>query len=231
MSFSDLKEPLTQLFNSSRILILNFDDINDRTDPDSNIRLFFEKCEREGLDPKTPENRQAFNNNLLEKAKIRYLVSRYAEDRSSMISGSSIANEGRVYHLGIDIFSKNLETVYSPCDGQIVRIGEEPENHSFGHYLIIQPANQTLPYIFLGHLGSKKHKLGHVKTGEVIAKLGSYKNHENGGWSRHLHIQMLSDLPDEGKAPIGYSSKQELDINQDRFPNPFDFFQSWELKK
>ena len=79
-----------------------------------------------------PENRQRFNNQYLERAGLRYLISRYAEDRIEMLRGSQIEKEERTIHMGIDIFSKDLEDIFVPSDGEIVASGKETCDHALG---------------------------------------------------------------------------------------------------
>jgi murein DD-endopeptidase MepM/ murein hydrolase activator NlpD len=146
-----------------------------------------------------------------------------------MLAGSSIADEGRTLHMGIDIFSRDLETVYAPCDGEIIRTAYEAQDHGYGNYLILKPEGLGGIYFFLGHLSKELPALGAVKAGEPIAVLGDYADDENGGWSRHLHLQMTTELPPEGKTPDGYSAKVDFPKNSQRFPNPMQYFPEWGL--
>ncbi len=61
-----------------------------------------------------------------------------------------------------------------------------------------------------------------MSKGEQIAKLGDFIEGENGGWSRHLHYQILTDLPSQGTTPIGYSTELDLPSNKNKFPDPKD---------
>lgn len=222
-----LHEPLEELFTQSRLLILDFDQISNATPDDEDISKFFEYCQAKGLNPTTAHNRQLFNNRLLKKTNKRYLVSRYGEDRKAMLAGSEIVRQGRTIHLGIDIFCKDIETVYSPCDGVIASTGNEPESHSFGHYLIIRPDDKTLPYIFFGHMSRKLPKLEKVTAGQPIGRIGDAFKNENGGWSRHLHVQTMHTLPNDGPTPLGYVAKIDFEKINKLYPNPMKYFPSW----
>lgn len=216
----DVFELMPELFSKSEIMILDFNQIPSDIPDYKNIKLFFEKSKQIGKDPRVPENRQEFNNNFLDKIGMRYLISRYGEDRIEMLEGSKIAEEGRTIHLGIDIFSKNLESVYSPCDGEIVATGFEEGGHSFGHFIILKPDPKvTKNYIFLGHLAKNSPNKGFFTKGQKIAELGDYVDGENGGWSRHLHVQLLKDLPKGNDIPPGYSSKQNLTQKMIEYPD------------
>ena len=130
-------EPLQGLFASSRWLTLDFANINPATPNSQNIQQFFAQCEAQGINPRLPEQRQRFNNRVLDETGARYLVSRYGENRQAMLAGSAIAKEGRTLHLGVDVFCRDQETIYAPASGEIIATGREPQGHSFGHYLFV----------------------------------------------------------------------------------------------
>lgn len=225
-------ELMEDLFSLSKSMILDFTKIPSDTPDDENIQKYFENCEAKGVNPRSAEARQTFNNHLLEKTRKRYLISHYGEDRSAMLTGSSIAYEGRTLHLGIDIFCTALEPVYAPFDGEIVQIGREPEDHSFGYYSVLKSSEDPkMPYTFLGHLGSVDLRQPTVvKAGDLIGRLGDFSSKENGGWSRHLHVQMCAKLPAIGTPPIGYATQEQFDTYaQKTFPSPIQYFPGWEI--
>jgi murein DD-endopeptidase MepM/ murein hydrolase activator NlpD len=218
---NQIYELLPQLFTESEIMILDFNQILSSTPEYKNIKAFFEKSRSLGIDPKLPENRQKFNNEFLQKTGKKYLISSYAEDRIEMLKGSRIAQERRTIHLGVDIFSKDLESVYAPSDGEIIVADREGGSHSFGNYLILKLDPKITKYfLFLGHLSKDLPHLGKVFGGQIIAKLGDYLDGENGGWSRHLHVQLLKDLPASNSFIPGYSSNEKLKQNMIEYPDP-----------
>lgn len=224
MSFT---EPLPKVFSSSKLLILDPAKIDSDTPAEDNIEAVFTRYERKGINPRLPKYRQEFTDGFLDRHKVRYGVGGYGEDRSLMLTGTLIARQGRCIHLGLDAWSKDLEPLLAPCDGKIIRTGYEKQSFGYGHYLIFQPADKTIPYIFFGHLGSNLPALETVKAGAQISQLGDWQNNENGGWARHVHIQMLRQLPPEGQTPIGYSSKQDFPMNNKIFPDPMNYFSTW----
>ncbi len=226
-----LAEPMSDLFTQSKSLILNFDEIPEGTPSEENIRTYFQECEARGLNPRLPLSRQRFNNKMLERTGARYLVSRYGEDRAPMLKGSVIDKEKRTIHLGVDIFCKDLEAVHAPCDGKIVVKNREDESHSFGNYVVFQPEDAPNLYLFLGHLSAElPEESTTFKRGETLARLGDFTLNENGGWSRHLHLQILKELPEAGEAPVGYSTKADLPANMDKFPDPMQYFPDWHVQ-
>lgn len=225
-----LLEFMPEVFSRSEILIWNFKEIND-LDKNKDIKEYMTHQDSLGLDPRDAFHRQEFNNKVLNSSQSRYLVGRYLEDRADILAGSHIAEEGRTYHLAVDIFTRNQETVFAPCDGIVVRSSKESGLHNYGNYIIFQPADKEIPYMFFGHLADNKHTVGKVMAGETLGQLGSYENTENGGWSIHLHLQILTELPAPGEAPIGYTSLAELPSNKIRFPDPLQFFREWQIKR
>lgn len=212
---------MPELYSKSELMILDFNQIPKSAPDFKNIKLFFENSRKNGKDPKLPENRQAFNNNFLEKTNKRYLISRYAEDRIEMLRGSKIAEEGRTIHLGIDIFSKDLEPVSAPCDCEVVYAGKEEGGHGWGHFIVIKPDTKILDnYILLAHLSKNLPKLAKFSKGQVITHLGDHMDFENGGWSRHLHVQLIHDFSKNDPMPIGYSTRQKLKQNMIKYPDP-----------
>lgn len=227
---TQLLEIMPELFTSSEILVWNFNEITEK-DYNKNIQQFMEEQERLGNDPRDAFHRQEFNDGVLAASESRYLIGRYGENRNDILRGSHIANEGRTYHLAMDIFSRDQEIVFAPCDGEIVRSDYEPGLHNYGNYLILRPIDKSLPYIFFGHLADDRHSLGYVRAGERIGRLGTFEGEENGGWSIHLHLQLLTELPALGEAPIGYSTLENLPRNRELFPDPQHLFPQWKIKR
>ncbi|HEY4963768.1 MAG TPA: peptidoglycan DD-metalloendopeptidase family protein [Candidatus Saccharimonadales bacterium] len=224
-----LTSPLDEMFSSSKKLILDFSKIKENTPNKENFEKIFNDYKSKNLNPREPVNRQQINDLLINTSGYRYLVGQYGEDRTAMLEDTTAGKAGRVIHMAIDIFSKRLETVYSPCDGVIVRSDYEEGFGEYGNYLIIQPKDCDF-YIFFGHLSCNRPVEKLVSSGEAIAKLGDYPDNENGGWSRHLHVQILKALPAKGVTPDGYSTKKDFANNSLIYPNPLDYFPEWKLR-
>lgn len=217
-----LQEILPGMLTNTEMFILNQADI---TEQDAHKNYFAYDNHND------PELRDKFHRKVLRQSGQRYLFGRYLEDRSFFLAGSHIAREGRTLHLGIDLFSIDQEVVSAPCDGEIVVSAKEAGAHGYGNYLILRPDNVAIPYIFMGHLADDKLGLSRVTTGQTIARLGHWDNYENGGWSIHLHLQLLRKLPAKGEAPIGYTSRRELATNKLNFPDPVSLYPGWEIKR
>ncbi len=225
-----LHEILPEMLTKTELLVLDPKDITPK-DSHKDYFTYSDALIAEGRDYKSPQERELFNNTVLQQTGSRYLYGRYLEDRSFFLDGSFMAKEGRVLHLGIDLFCIEQEPVFAPCDGQIVVSGNEAVEHGYGNYLVLKPDDATLPYIFFGHLRADKYGIKHVEQGERIANLGHYNNLENGGWSIHLHLELLKELPKPDEAPIGYSTKRDLASNKILFPDPMSLYPDWKIKR
>ncbi|MCD0448024.1 peptidoglycan DD-metalloendopeptidase family protein [Actinocorallia sp. API 0066] len=216
---------LPGLFERSRLLILDFARIPAAAEPHEDISRFFADHEDAAL----PHQRQRFNDRLIAASGFRYLVGRHGEDRSALLSGSPMAEEGRVVHLGVDVFCTELEPVHAPCDGTVLRAGFEEQHRGYGYYLVFQPDSPSLPGFFLGHLSAEPPTIGWVRGGERIARIGDRASGENGGWSRHLHVQALAAPFPEGTPP-GYSTVAGFPAACALHPDPMSFFPAWRLR-
>ncbi len=197
--------------SSAEIVILDFNEISPSFPQHKNIARFFERCAKEGRDPRSAKERQQFNDCFLRISGKKVLIGRYGEDRAVILEGSSMAREGRTIHLGIDLFTTGLEEVFCPLDGEVVSAGFEPGPHGYGYWIIIKHLLQgeTL-YTFYGHLGKRLYVKKIVRAEDCIGNLGDFVDGENGGWSRHLHFQLLDSLPSKGAAPNGYATQDQF---------------------
>ncbi len=225
-----MHEVLPEMLTRTELLVLDPKDIT-ADDVGKDYFTYAKSHSGEGRDFKSPQERELFNNAVLQQTGSRYLFGRYLEDRSYFLDGSFMAKEGRVLHLGIDLFCKEQEPVFAPCDGQIVVSANEEVEHGYGNYLVLKPNDEALPYIFFGHLREDKYGIKHVLQGERIANLGHYDNLENGGWSIHLHLELLKELPVIDEAPIGYSTQKALATNKVLFPDPMLLYPGWKIKR
>lgn len=221
ISLKNTSEVIRGMRDQSEIMILDFAALSQTLPEYKNIKLFFEHSKKDGINPKNPEQRQHFNNLFLKLSGKKVLIGRYGEDRSAMLEGSLIAREGRTIHLGIDLFTADLEEVFCPFAGEVVQAGYETAPHGYGYWVIIEHLiGKTKFYSFYGHLGKRLLAKKIMRAGDIIGQIGDFKDGENGGWSRHLHFQLLNELPKEGITPLGYASPVQFEKYHVEVPNP-----------
>lgn len=124
----------------------------------------------------------------------------YGEDRS-VYTQTLFAPEGeepRTVHLGIDVFGPPGAEVITPLNARVhsTRINDQPGD--YGPTIILEhtPAPGLTFHTLYGHLSRdslKGLKPGTAfMAGEKIGELGTKR--ENGGWSPHLHFQIILDI-------------------------------------
>lgn len=164
----------------------------------------------------------------LSKNDARYGLGTYGENRTSFIFDGFEgvgSDEPRTTHLAIDIWLRAPEKIYAPLDGKVHSVASNDLPFDYGTVLILSHQFKDGPefYTLYGHLNkqSTDHlKVGdEVNAGELIALLGDV--HENGGWTPHLHFQLISDLLGEkgGNYP-GICAPCVWDVWKEICPDP-----------
>ncbi len=175
-----------------------------------------------------PEKHSAWVKDLLDKNNARYGIGNYGENRTSFIIegiegvGSP---EPRTTHLAIDFWLRSPEKIYAPLDGTVHSIASNDHPFDYGTVLILKHKIGDGPefYTLYGHLSSDSHELVQkgdvVKAGDHIANLGEI--HENGGWTPHLHFQIIADLIDQNDGNFtGICPPAVWDVWRDICPDP-----------
>ncbi|HZF39302.1 MAG TPA: aminotransferase class III-fold pyridoxal phosphate-dependent enzyme, partial [Blastocatellia bacterium] len=151
-------------------------------------------------------------------------------------SGVASTGERRTVHLGIDLFTEAGSPVFAPIEGEVYAFAHNPAPLDYGHVIILKhrmPGGHAFHTLY-GHLSAESFEglsVGSpVAKGEKIASLGSPG--ENGGWTPHLHFQLITDLLDsdcdfpgvcrasQREVWLGFSPDPNLilGIPEDRFP-------------
>ncbi|HKQ73022.1 MAG TPA: aminotransferase class III-fold pyridoxal phosphate-dependent enzyme [Blastocatellia bacterium] len=159
--------------------------------------------ERENSEPKL--SKRIFD--AMAAAGVKIGVGRYDEARllyasPLFASGGALTDERRVVHLGIDLFTEAGAPVFAPIDGEVHDFAVNAAPLDYGHVIILKHRTSDGHefYTLYGHLSAESLKglsAGKpVAKGEKIASLGLPA--ENGGWTPHLHFQIITDLLDSG---------------------------------
>jgi 4-aminobutyrate aminotransferase-like enzyme/Ser/Thr protein kinase RdoA (MazF antagonist) len=137
--------------------------------------------------------------------------------------------EARTIHLGIDLFMEPGSPVYAPLDGLVHSLNDNKGIQNYGPTIILQHSiahGELTFYTLYGHLSTDSldglQEGMPITRGTVIGHIGNQR--ENGGWSPHLHFQIISDLLDrEGEFP-GVARASQRDIWLSLSPDPNLFF-------
>lgn len=109
----------------------------------------------------------------------------------------NLGYEYRTCHLGLDVWSTAGAPVHAPLDGVVVSAHVNPGDKDYGPTLIVKHDIGGIELLTLyGHLSHESLDISPVgksiKRGDLLCTLGL--PHENGGWSPHLHFQVISHM-------------------------------------
>jgi 4-aminobutyrate aminotransferase-like enzyme/Ser/Thr protein kinase RdoA (MazF antagonist) len=164
-------------------------------------------------------------NAALQAAGAEIGVGRYDEPRLLYNSPLFTAQgEARTIHLGLDLFAPVGTPVRAPLDGTVYAFAYNAAPLDYGHVVILQ--HQTSdgdPFFTLyGHLSAESFKGWHtgrqIKAGEQFAMLGGPA--ENGGWTPHLHLQLILDPLSLDCAFPGVARPSERELWRALSPDP-----------
>jgi 4-aminobutyrate aminotransferase-like enzyme/Ser/Thr protein kinase RdoA (MazF antagonist) len=136
-------------------------------------------------------------------AGVRVAVGRYDEPRLLYVTPGFAAGDGtlaehRTIHLGLDLFAAAGSPVHAPLDGEVYAADEHRIRLDYGGVIVLRHETDDGVAFFTlyGHLS--RASFAHVRVGqrvargELLARLGTPE--ENGGWSPHLHLQIITDF-------------------------------------
>ncbi|MEP6495487.1 MAG: aminotransferase class III-fold pyridoxal phosphate-dependent enzyme [bacterium] len=136
-------------------------------------------------------------------AGVRVSIGRYDEPRLLYVApafalGPRSIDEHRTIHIGLDLFAEAGTPVYAPLPGVIHAFADNAAEQDYGAVIVLRhtTTDGTTFYTLYGHLSRaslERLKVGcEIAAGEQIATLGDPT--ENGGWTPHLHLQLMSDV-------------------------------------
>ena len=151
----------------------------------------------------------------------------YLEDRSHLLRGCYLDQTGGYVHLGVDVNVPAGTPVAAPYDCTVINVfddGNTPQG--WGPRVILKPADDSLPYLVLGHLtpDCATHKDTALRQGEHVAEVAAPPF--NGDWFPHLHIQQIARFAlaqfeaDQFSSLDGYGHPSELENLRRVYPDP-----------
>jgi len=144
-------------------------------------------------------------------AGVAVAVGRYDEPRllyvaPAFAAGPRPTDEHRTIHIGLDLFAEAGTPVFAPLRGTVHAYADNASPQDYGPVIILRHETDGLDgavtqfFTLYGHLSRESLRwlnVGRrVEAGEQIATLGDPS--VNGGWTPHLHLQIITDLLDLG---------------------------------
>ena len=154
----------------------------------------------------------------------RYDEARYLYIDPAFATGVGLTDEFRTVHLGIDLFVEAGTPVHAPLEGKVVALADHSSPRDYGPVIVLEHKidDDQHFYTLYGHLNRKsiaRIEVGQtIKKGEPFAKVGKVK--VNGGWTPHLHFQIINDLLDQGSNFPGVALPSQRNIWLSLCPDP-----------
>jgi 4-aminobutyrate aminotransferase-like enzyme len=141
--------------------------------------------------------------------------------------------EYRSVHLGVDFWLEVNTPIHALFDGQVFSMHYNEAHKDYGNTIILKhkTTEGITFYSLYGHLSASSlelHKEGDdFKKGDLVAFVGN--SNENGGWSPHLHFQIILDLLGNKNDFPGVCFPNDMEIWKSICPNPNIFFKDKNL--
>ncbi len=127
-----------------------------------------------------------------------YGIGLHGEDRDVYRSAQfadAASPERRTVHLGLDVFAPAGTPVHAPLAGMVEWVAWNADPLDYGNTLLMRHEVQGAVFFTLyGHLAGSLPSLcrvgQRVAAGQLVARFGDWG--ENGGWTPHLHLQVLA---------------------------------------
>lgn len=178
------------------------------------------------IDLKNPSEFESFIQKHLYKKKAKVAFGGYLEERNLYSQSKLFKNdesEERNIHLGIDFWVEAGTAVLAALDGKVYGFDNNIGQGNYGPTIILEhQVENQLFYTLYGHLSIESIsnlELGTLfKKGQKIATLGN--DSINGGYSPHLHFQIIKKLNNNFSDYPGVCSTKTLDYYTENCPNP-----------
>jgi len=190
------------------------------------IDLSVSNPELEHIELKNPNDFETFIENFLHKNKAKVAFGGYNEERNlykSSLIFNDYQQEERNIHIGMDLWVKAGTPVLAALDGSIYGFDYNTGAGNYGPTIVLKHSieNQNF-YTLYGHLSIESIEdleIGTLyKKGQTLATLGD--SSVNGGYSSHLHFQIIKNMEDYFSDYPGVCSKKDLNYYLENCPDP-----------
>lgn len=167
----------------------------------------------------------------MKRARASVGIGRYDEARaiytSALFGSGNAVDERRTIHLGIDLLGPAGSAVRAPLDGVVHAMAHNEAPLDYGAVVILRHSFDSSAgaeefFTLYGHLTLQtlsRLRVGQkVARGEKFAEVGTTQ--ENGGWTPHLHFQIICDLLDYGTDFPGVGRASERGVWTSLSPDP-----------
>ncbi len=139
----------------------------------------------------------------LRQTGARVAVGRYDEPRllyatPAFGGGEQVTDERRTVHLGLDLFAEAGTPVFAPLAGTVHAFADNAQPLDYGPVIVLrhETGDGREFFTLYGHLS--RDSLAGLAAGQTVARGARFAAlgvpAENGGWTPHLHLQIVVDL-------------------------------------
>ncbi|HEY2898748.1 MAG TPA: aminotransferase class III-fold pyridoxal phosphate-dependent enzyme, partial [Gemmatimonadaceae bacterium] len=165
----------------------------------------------------------------MRRANAKLAIGRYDEPRLIYTApefagaGGPLA-EHRTIHIGLDLFAPVGTSVFSPLHGVVHAFADNRQLLDYGPVIVLRHETDdgTEFFTLFGHLSRKSLdglEVGlKIEAGDRIASLGPAE--VNGGWTPHLHFQVITDILDLGTDFPGVALPSQRAVWRALCPDP-----------
>ena len=190
------------------------------------IDLSYSNLELSKIDLKNPDEFESFIENHLQYNNAKVAFGGYNELRNlykiNTLFNDNQADERNI-HIGMDLWIQAGTTILAALDGIVYGFDNNTGAGNYGPTIILKHHLENITfYTLYGHLSMESInniKVGtFFKKGQKLATLGNAS--VNGGYSPHLHFQIIKNIGKNESDYPGVCSKKELDYYLENCPNP-----------
>lgn len=190
------------------------------------LDLSVSNADLSNIEIKNPILFEAYIENHLLKNNAKVAIGGYIEERNLYKRANLFNNEEndeRNIHIGLDLWVKAGTAVLAALDGKVYGFDYNAGLGNYGPTIILEHLIENhVFYTLYGHLSMESIEnieLGTVfKKGEKVGTLGD--SSINGGYSPHLHFQIIKDINTNKSDYPGVCSKKTLNYYVENCPNP-----------
>jgi murein DD-endopeptidase MepM/ murein hydrolase activator NlpD len=190
------------------------------------IDLSISNADLSKIDMGNTHDFETYVENILQKNNTKVAFGGYNEERN-LYKSSHLFNddekEERNIHIGMDLWIKAGTSILAALDGIIYGFDYNAGKGNYGPTIILKHSLENYVfYTLYGHLSMEsiaEIEIGTLfKKGQQIATLGN--SSVNGGYSPHLHFQIIKKIENYLGDYPGVCSKKDLEYYLENCPDP-----------
>lgn len=190
------------------------------------IDLSVSSIELSKIDLKNAADFESYIQTHLHKKNAKVAYGGYLEERNLYKRANLFNNQEsdeRNIHIGLDLWVEAGTAVLAALDGKVYGSDHNVGLGNYGPTIILEHLSENhVFYTLYGHLSMESIEnieLGTVfKKGEKLGSLGD--SSINGGYSPHLHFQIIKDIDTNKSDYPGVCSTKTLNYYVENCPNP-----------